>query len=182
MADNRFEGSARVKLKSSVVSIPITVLSDGSTVVVNADTEKVNQLGTAVQARELRDITNKYSDVVTEPHYQAYLPALLRQNFASFEERLETVVPVEKRNGYYFGTGCKAHECGSNEAAWAIAEDGESAAAVVLATEENEIMDPHKVFYVYGASPEALPPPLAHWAAEQGMTTMNSVRKMPEPG
>ena len=79
--------------------------------------------------------------------------------------------PVQAIGNFWFGSGCKAHECGSEEAAWAIDRDEAKGYAVIL----TEGMHGRPTFSIYGGEPEQLPRTLLYWAVENGMNAFNSV-------
>jgi hypothetical protein len=96
-------------------------------------------------------------------------------NRADFVERLDVVVPIVFDGRYYFGTGCKAHECNSNEAAWVIDKTtGRGTAAVMKESLDAGGASSHEEFEIYGTTVDNLPPPLQTWANQKGMTQINA--------
>jgi hypothetical protein len=51
-----------------------------------------------------------------EPDLKRRLRALTGARYSFFMERLQTVMPIENVKGVLLARGCKAHECGSEEA------------------------------------------------------------------
>jgi len=51
-----------------------------------------------------------------EPDVKQRLQTLLGANYPSFIGRLQTQLPIENVKGILIARGCKAHECGSEEA------------------------------------------------------------------
>jgi hypothetical protein len=108
------------------------------------------------------------------------MPASLKAVKNDFSARLNVVSPIDSDGRYYFGSGCAPHECTMNEAAWAIDKiTGKGAAVIVKYIPDSPGMASHENFQLYGATMENLPPPLAAWADQQGMTVMNVVPDTP---
>jgi hypothetical protein len=117
--------------------------------------------------------TAGYSDCVLKPDTFALMPASLQAVKEDFATRLSVVFPiVETADGYYFGSGCAAHECGKNEAAWVINKATGKGAAIIMRYRPG-----HETFELYGTS---IPAPLADWAVHEGMTEGNRL-VVPEP-
>jgi hypothetical protein len=118
-----------------------------------------------------------YSDYVLKPSIFELMPESLKAHKGDFAARLETIMPIEMHEGYYFGYGCKAHECGSNEAAWVINKaTGESAAIIMRYVPAIPGgIEAHENFELYGVTLDELPKPLADWALQNGMTLGNTV-------
>jgi hypothetical protein len=122
--------------------------------------------------------TPGYSNCVLNGDTFALMPASLKAVKEDFATRLSVVSPiVETEDGYYFGSGCAAHECRVNEAAWVINKTtGKSAAIIMRYIPANAAMPAHENFELYGT----IPAPLEGWAVERGMTAGNVV-EMQEP-
>ena len=104
---------------------------------------------------------NYYSRVVLEPALFSLMPKTLQGDRELFKERLQTVGLVEKSGHYWVGSGCKAHECGTNGAAWTVDEDGVGV-AIILKTIPAKKDESDQEFVVYGAT-ESIPKPLLDW-------------------
>jgi hypothetical protein len=127
--------------------------------------------------------TEKYSDYVLNQAVFDYMPASLKAVKEDFATRLSVVTPiVETEDGYYFGKGCAAHECGENEAAWVINKTtGKSAAIIMRYVPARPEIAAHENFELYRtAGLDSIPTPLTDWAVQHGMTEGN-VREVPEP-
>jgi hypothetical protein len=116
-----------------------------------------------------------YSDCILKPDAFALMPESLKTVKEDFATRLSVVhAIVETEGGYYFGSGCAAHECGLNEAAWVINRTtGKSAAIIMRYVPANSAMAAHENFELYGT----IPTPLADWAVQHGMTEDNVVEE-----
>ncbi len=83
----------------------------------------------------------------------------------------------------YFGSGCKAHECGTDAAAWSISKRTGQSAAIIMKSEIREYDNQmHTTFVVYGDNGLVtnLPTLLANWGRENGMAEWNIMRDIPE--
>jgi hypothetical protein len=125
---------------------------------------------------EIPALEGKYSNYITDPSMSDLMPRSLKgANRADFVERLDVVGPIVFDGQYYFGEGCKAHECTSNEAAWVIDKMTSRGTAVIM----KDFPDAggvsfHEEFEIYGATLGNLPPPLQTWANQKGMTETNA--------
>jgi hypothetical protein len=107
------------------------------------------------------------------------MPGALKAVKEDFATRLSAVSPiVETEDGYYFGSGCAAHECGENEAAWVINKTTGKGAAIIMRSIPAIPggTAAHENFELYGT----IPTPLMDWAVEHRMTEGN-VREVQEP-
>jgi hypothetical protein len=128
---------------------------------------------TALQ-QDLATLNGKYPNYIIKSDIFEMMPASLRAAKADFAARLETVVPIESDERYFFGSGCKAHECTENEAAWVIDRTTGKGTAVIMKEEPaNVAMPAHLDFHVYGTISGEIPRPLLEWAEQNGMTKMN---------
>jgi hypothetical protein len=122
-----------------------------------------------------------YSDCVLESETFDYMPASLKAAKEDFATRLSVVSPiVETEDGYYFGSGCAAHECGVNEAAWVINKTTGKSAAIIMRYRPTipGAMTASETFELYGTiHSDGIPTPLADWAVEHGMTEGNVVQE-----
>jgi len=183
-------GAGAANVSSNIVSTPATAPP-----VATGPTPAVAPSPPATSPAQLAALNNQYSDAVLKAPYIDLFPAALtsdRTNLANFTGRLQTVVPIELQGGYYFGTGCASHDCGfpGNNAAYAIDSQTGVAAVVIMITDWSSAPvgpssgppppPPPTTFQVFGAQPNGLPPPLAGWAAQNGMTAAN-VRAVPPP-
>ena len=113
------------------------------------------------QLRLDETFTKSCSDVILEPRLFSLMPKTLEADKDLFKERLQTVPPVEKNGRYWFGSGCKTHECGINGAAWALDEDGVGV-AIILKEIPKRKEESDQEFVIYGAT-ESSPMPLLDW-------------------
>ena len=116
-------------------------------------------------------VDGKYSDVaVNDARLFVLFPPSLKKDKGAFRERLAVVVPVVSGGGYWVGSGCKAHECGNEEAAWAIDQNNSSKTyAVILRNGESSSESPRPTFWIYGSPLSQLPAPLLGWLRERGL-------------
>jgi len=173
---NRYEGRAEVATGGAKAFVPLKVVADGSTALVEVDASRLAMLLDSSKTNQISSIVGQYSSTVLKQPYVSFLPVYaLRKNYG-FATRLQVETPIRRIEGFYFGEGCAPHACGADAAAWQISEDGKSSDVVVLKWEKaNEVMEAHATYYVFGSSPEDLSGPLKKWAVENGMSNMNSV-------
>jgi hypothetical protein len=108
------------------------------------------------------------------------MPTSLRTAKADFSLRLGVIVPIDSDGRYYFGSGCKAHFCTADEAAWVIDKTtGKGEAVIMEYVPEHSGMDAHELFRLYGTTIDHQPPPLAAWSNERRMTEANVVLDTP---
>lgn len=179
-ASRKYDGTAAISEKGISFPLPVAITSDGSTTLVQWDHDKLEQAASRAIAAYLAGMKDRYSDEILKDTYARFLPASLEMRKAEFRERLQTVIPIKFADGFYFGSGCKAHECGSEEAAWAIKASDGSVAIIVMeqfpgpgTPAAREIKGTRPEFFVSGASKTDIPPPLRDWAEGNGMTDMN---------
>jgi hypothetical protein len=204
----KYEGEATIEVYNSTFTVPLTVTSDGNTTLVTEDGQKLAAEFELALQRDLSSLAGKYSDYVITPAIFDFMPASLKAAKADFTARLNVVGPIDSDDRYYFGTGCAPHECGMNEAAWAIDKMTGKGTAVImkhipdtpgisasdqeahhagevaqfLATHDAAGMASlasHETFLLFGATMDNLPPPLAAWTDQHGMTEMNVVPDVP---
>ncbi|MGA2671953.1 MAG: hypothetical protein ABSE99_01885 [Terracidiphilus sp.] len=170
----KYEGEATVAAFNQTFSVPLVVTSDGKTTLVIADTQKLSAgFDTALQ-RNLAILNGKYSDYIVSSDFFEMMPASLKEAKVDFVTRLNVASPIESDADYFFGSGCKAHECGENEAAWAIDKTTGKGTAVIMKNEPaNAEMSADLYFRVYGINDGEFPRPLLEWAEQKGMTKMN---------
>lgn len=175
----RYEGAATIAVGERSMVLPVAVTSDGETTIITADDGKIRVLLKEKEAATVAVLADKYSDYIFSPSLFARMPARLQRDRALFKGRMEVIVPIEEVADGYLGSGCKAHSCGSDEAAWFISKDGTTAAAVIMETSyptelgQKSGIEPSLVFHIYGATEKTLPSPLAQWASDKGMSYMN---------
>jgi outer membrane murein-binding lipoprotein Lpp len=176
----KYEGEATIAAYNSTFTVPLIVTSDGKTTLVIADGQKLATGFELALQHDLANLVGKYSDYVLSPAMFDRMPGSLKAAKADFSARLNVVSPIDSDGRYYFGCGCAPHECTMNEAAWAIDKmTGKGAALIVKYIPDKPGMTSHENFQLYGATMENLPPPLAAWADQQGMTEMNVVPDIP---
>lgn len=170
----KYEGEATISAYNQTFAIPLAVTSDGKSTLVTADTQKLSSgFETALQ-RDLAVLNGKNSDYIINSDIFEMMPVSLKSAKADFTARLETVSPIESDDRYFFGSGCKAHECAMNEAAWVIDKITGNGTAVIMKEEPaNVSMPAYRGFHVYGTIGGEFPRPLLEWAEQNGMTQMN---------
>jgi len=179
-AGPKYEGEATVVAYNSTFTVPLMVTSDGNTTLVTADGQKLAAGFELALQNDLAILTGKYSDYIVSPAMFDLMPASLKAAKADFVARLGVVFPIDSDGRYYFGTGCAPHECGTNEAAWAIDKmTGKGTAVIMKYIPDRPGMASHENFQLYGTTTDNLPPPLAAWADQQGMTETNVVPDTP---
>jgi hypothetical protein len=196
----KYEGEATIAFDNSTFTVPLAVTSDGLTTLVTTDDQKLASGFELILQRDLANLEGKYSDYILNPAMFDRMPASLAK--ADFVARLSVVALIKSDDHYYFGSGCAQHECGMNETAWVIDKTTGKGAALIMkykpddpglseadqraqhtaevahslvtqdATEAKALAS-HNYFQLYGAALDNLPPPLAAWADQHGMTKMN---------
>jgi hypothetical protein len=196
----KYEGEATIAAYNSIFTVPLIVTSDGKTTLVTADDQELAARFELALQHDLAILVGKYSDYILNPAIFDLMPASLQAVKADFSVRLKVIDLIDSDERYYFGSGCAPHECGINEAAWAIDKmTGKGTAVIVIANpaisrderlaqyaealvygkDPRAIASNEETFRLYGATMENLPPPLAAWADKQGMTKMNVVPDIP---
>jgi len=171
---NHFEGTAHATMYGKDFDIPLGITSDGKTTIIYPDESKVDAQISAHREALLDVLKGKYSDSILEPQLTSFFPDSLKKHVDEFKGRLETVVPIEATNYYYFGSGGKAHSFGSDEAAWAIDRTNGHLSAITMVSSE-WAGGISIAYHLYGGTLDSLPPPLLQWAIEHGVNQDNSV-------
>lgn len=172
---HKYEGLAEVAAYGGRVPLRLSVVADVHNAIYNISPSAWSRFEQGVYAQKLAPLTSDanfvYSNVaVDNATILSCFPSSLKKDRQEFAERLATVDPVVRRGIYFIGTGCKAHECGSEQAAWAINSTTGKGVAIIQTVDRMGSEE----FSVYGAQIEQLPPPLLEWAIQSGMTDMNS--------
>jgi outer membrane murein-binding lipoprotein Lpp len=176
----KYEGEAIIAAYNSTFTVPLVITSDGKTTLVTADSQKLASGFESALQHDLAILAGKYSDYILSPTMFELMPASLKGAKADFSARLGVISPIDSDGRYYFGSGCAPHECTMNEAAWVIDKiTGKSAAVIMKYIPDTPVIASHENFQLYGATMGNLPPPLASWANQQGMTEMNVVSDIP---
>ncbi len=79
-----------------------------------------------------------------DPQASAALKTLLGKEYKRFSDRIIVAGPVEKARGLVFGAGCKPHDCGTNEAAYAFDDAGRAYASITTGGKTKFYGDPPK--------------------------------------
>ena len=176
----KYKGQATIAAYHSKFDLPLKVTSDGNTTLVTVEDQPLqNGFQTALQ-HTLAPMAGKYSDYIVTPAIFELMPTTLQAQKAKLMEQLVVIVPIDSDDRYYFGSGCKAHFCTQDEAAWVIDKStGRGAAVIMEYVPERSGMDAHELFHLYGTTIDHLPQPLAAWANERGMTEANVELEMP---
>ena len=128
----------------------------------------------------LAPLEGKYADYIGTQALLAFMPTSLTAAKADFTTRLEVVTPIESDGRFYFGSGCQAHECTMNEAAWVIDKvTGESAAVIMRYVPESDGIEAHETFQLFGTTTDSLTKPLAVWAEQREMTGSDTIPETP---
>lgn len=172
---HKYEGLAEVAAYGGSVPLRLSVVADLHNAIYNISPSAWSRFEKGVYAQKLAPLTSDanfvYSNVaVDNATILSCFPSSLKKDKQEFAERLDTVVPVVRRGIYFIGTGCKAHECGSEQAAWAINTETGKGVAIIQTVDRMG----GEEFSLYGTQIEQLPPPLLEWAIQSGMTDMNS--------
>lgn len=177
----KYEGEATLTAFRQTFTVPVNVTSDGTTTIVAIDAQKLSNGFAAALQQDLASLNGKYSDYIIKSDIFEMMPASLRAAKFDFAERLETVSLIESDEQYFFGSGCKAHQCMSNEAAWIIDRTTGKGTAVVMKEEPaNAAMPVYLSFHVFGVfDGREIPPPLLEWAEKNGMSNLNVVFDRP---
>jgi len=104
-------------------------------------------------------------EVVNDRRFKAAFRGVARASWKKISDRLMVASQsgIELKDGFLVGEGCKAHQCGSEKAAFAINESTGKGVLMMMETQGNT-----PVFTTYGA--ENLPveqTPLAGWKQQQ---------------
>jgi hypothetical protein len=188
LSDSNYEGKVTIAAHDTTFVIPIAITSDRDTTVVTIDKPKIGAaLQVSLQHRlalqhRVSELEGKYSDYVLTPSLFELLPSDLQAVRADLEERLQVHVPITLEKDFYFGSGCKAHECGSEAAAWTIRKSTGATSAIILKQAPTEQNGPplRSVFQLYGTTVDDIPPPLAMWASQNGMNSMKAADDPPK--
>lgn len=171
-AGNKYQGVANITaFNTSVITLKLAIVADGNNVIYETTPfDWLTFVGT-INQQKLKAIEDQYSNVaVINNAVFSCFPKTLRQDRAVFAERLATVSPVQLEANFWFGSGCKAHECGTEAAAWAIDKDSAKGYAVILT---HGVAGP--TFSIYSDEPYKLPDHLISWAIENGMNRTNFI-------
>jgi len=169
--NDKYDGAANVKAFGASTTLKMVILANQKDVIYEISPADWNAFVVAVNNQKAKTAEGKYSDVaVSNGIVFSCFPKTLQKDKARFAKRLEVVVPVKRDGDFWFGSGCTAHECGDEEAAWAIDGDKAKGYAIILYSTSRV----GKSFQIYGGEPNELPPPLLSWALERGMNDFNS--------
>lgn len=179
--DAKFDGVAHVRAAEKTVDLPFTAVSDGATTIVTISDAEIGKQFAKNAEETVASLGGKYSDYVLTPSVFRLLPLAAQKNRALIAGRLQVVVPIEERDGGYFGTGCKAHFCTSDTAGWWISKDGKRSVVVVAqwweptAYGKSQGIEGSVNWHIYGADIDTLPPSLSQWARGIGLSEGNVV-------
>jgi hypothetical protein len=130
---NKYRGQASVNAFGASLPLKVSLLADRKNLIVDTDAGEWRDLITAIHRQKLKVVENQSSDIAASNDVVfSSFPAVLKKHREAFAERLQVVRRVESRGVYWFGSGCMAHDCGSNEAAWAINRDTGKGVAVIM--------------------------------------------------
>lgn len=107
------------------------------------------------------------TDVIDDPSVNPQFRQLLGQKYDLFYSNISGPSSVDVSGDYYFGAGCKAHFCDSEQAVFAIdKKNGRIFAASMTEADGN------KQFDTFGVSTVSeLPPQITSWLKENGART-----------
>jgi len=178
---NKWNGSATIAIQGSSVDLPVSVTSDSLTTIVTFDDQIFAAVIQTAMHNRFAILEGKYADFVLDPKIFGSFSQTLVRDKKSFVERLQVIGPIKHIGSIYFGSGCMAHNCTLQDAAWTIDESSGVGKAIVLQTYDAQgAMPQNRVFRLYGASSaDELPAPLAEWAQQEGMTAMNITPDVP---
>ena len=173
---HKYEGLAEIAAYGGSVPLRLSIVADLHNAIYNISPSAWTRFEQGVYAQKLAPLTSDthfvYSNVaIDNATILSCFPSSLEKDKKAFADRLDTVIPVVRRGIYFIGTGCKAHECGSEQAGWAIDSTTGRGVAIIQTADRMG----GEEFSVYGTQIEQLPPPLLEWAIQSGMTDMNSV-------
>lgn len=187
---SKFDGSAKISVSDKMVNAPFKVYADPQNVVLDFG---FNEIDGALQEKENETQIKKseelakfsslieslgsgvYSDKIFKSDFRRIYPKSLASKISRFKANMDTIVPIEVNGDGYLGSGCRAHECGSHEAAWHVSKDGSRMIVIIMDRNKNF---PDLVSYeIYGSSYKNLPQSLLEWGGNAGMTEFNSAQQ-----
>jgi hypothetical protein len=166
----KYVGEAQIKSFDANFKFKFKAIADNKNVVLDDDPIALALLTEQITSSRLAILKDAYSSEVLNERIFDLMPDTLSEFKTKFKDRLQVVPPVTKTSNYWFGTGCMAHMCGAEMAAWTISSDGVGYAVIL---EQGKV---GSTYYTFGAEPDKLPSPLLRWAIENGMTAFNSVQ------
>ena len=175
-AEPELNEQLRVHAKAAIDVYALMIEYESTFRVIEAPARRSREAVKAeVNQQRVEAVEGQYSGVVVENDaIFSSFPDVLRRDKAIFAERLEVQIPVTLEANFWFGSGCKAHSCGREEAAWAIDRDIAKGYAVILTS---GVAGP--AFSIYGGEPDELPAPLLSWALGNGLNDSNWAASRP---
>lgn len=125
-------------------------------------------------------LLGKYpSDVVNDRRFRAAFKGISRGDWARISERLVVtdVAGIQSKDGYLVGTGCMAHACNSDRAAFAISEATGKGNFVLLETPSSSTNVVVRTYQWPGLPIDKTP--LANWARQSGVNIDTQVTAPP---
>ena len=165
----KFDGSGQLLVLGKALILPFVVVSNEDTTLVTIPNEDMKRVQDSFQGT-LSSLRGQYSSFILEPRFRAIFPKELVRDIAKFKGRLETVSPISEDYTYYYGQGCKAHRCTSDEAAWVVEKKTAHLITAIWhvdlgmrgASEINAKID----LYGKPKGQDDLPPPLESWKSD----------------
>lgn len=127
-------------------------------------------------------LVGKYpSAVVNERRFRAAFKGISHSDWAKISERLTVTdaAGIQSKDGYLVGSGCMAHACSSEQAAFAISEATGKGDFVLIETPGSSNSAVVKTYQWPGLPIETTP--LANWAQQSGANIGTQVTAPPAP-
>lgn len=191
-----FTGAATISGHGKEFQLPMDITADKENVIYTTKAGDWSSFADSVVNARGAVFLQAYSDVVLKPDvFDEFMPKLLKPDFSAFKQNLDVVTPVAAGDGYWFGSGCRAHECGIYEAAWAVDQKTGAGYAIIMGSDEEAMKKleqstgtsastvdgsnatDYKTFHIYvdSGSLGDIPKPIVDWAQEHGATNLNTV-------
>ena len=121
------------------------------------------------------------SDVVNDRRFRAAFKGISRGDWAKISERLTVTdgAGIQSKDGYLVGSGCMAHSCSSEQAAFAISEATGKGNFVLIETPGSSASAIVRTYQWPGLPIDKTP--LAHWAQQSGANIGTQVTAPPAP-
>lgn len=167
----RYTGAATVAvLGDHPVIVNFTAATDSKATIVRFDAGEIEKIGTTLQA-ELASLGDAMPDVIFQSRFLSLFPKELKRDQDKLKERLSVVTPVEDRGNVFFGSGCKAHACNVDNAAWVVDKrTGHLTAAIIhidLGRAPSDKVNVNVELYGRPAGRTDMPASLQMWVNEQ---------------
>lgn len=164
---NSYEGIATLSEYGESIRLPIHVAADDSNVLVKFDLLPALQ---KISIDKWSKVVGKYPfDLFGRPDFKAAFSEDVRKIWPEITDRLSVSIPIVREGDYIFGAGCKAHFCGTDEAAFVIDSATGQGEMIYISSRGEGLGINAQAFTkasMTGGNLHKLPPPLLSWAIE----------------